>query len=691
MSRTIPALLSLAIFTACGPGTSQPPASPKVLPAQTKPTAPAAAEAKPLLAEPEIWDSVAQIEKVCGELLAKAETIRAQIKQVKGAHQQQNTLVPYNELLLQLDRLLPRSELFANVHPDKKVRTAAEACEKRGKKLQAALKLDRGLYNAIKAVPAAGLDPAAARFREHLLRDYRRAGVDRDDAVRAKLAKLDELRVSLGQKFARNLREGRLSVEVAERELAGMPADWLAAKKKAAKGGKIKLTTDYTDFYPVQSYAKREALRRQLYKLYLSRAFPQNEVLLKQLLQARHDTATTLGYPDWAEYMAEDKMVKRKQVVAEFIDKVSKLARPKMKADLKQILTRKRKDSRRARSVNAWDRFYYVNRIKAERYGVDQAEVRAYFNFPGVKAGLLALAQDLFGLTFKRAAAAKVWHESVEAYDVLDGGQRVARFYLDLHPREGKYGHAAEFALVSGLEGTQLPAAALVTNFPDPKKGALALTEHGQVTVFFHEFGHLMHQLLARRHRWVPQSGITCEWDFVEAPSQLLEEWSWDPAVLARFAKHHKTGKPIPPELVKRMLAAKEFGKGVHVMRQMFYAALSFNFHNRDPRKLAPKKLLGEIQRRYSPYPYQPGTAVYCNFGHLNGYSSMYYTYMWSKVLAKDLFTRFEAKGLLHKPTSMAYRKAILEPGGARDAAQMVKDFLGRPYSFEAYRAWLAR
>ena len=641
---------------------------------------------------PDIWNSVQEVQKSCDANLAKAEEIKKQLLAVEGKRDTENTLKPFNRLLMQLDRILPMAELIANTHPKKTVRTAAEKCEQKAKKYAAALKLNKPLYEALKGVSEEGIDPLAKRFRKHLLRDYRRSGVDRDEATRKKLAEIQEKMVKLGQEFSRNIREDKKSIKVPEKALAGLPEDFIKAhKKNKTKDGKLVITTDYPDFFPVQAYAKRGRLRQRLYKLYLTRAYPKNEKILKQILELRHEYATTLGYSDWAQYNAEDKMVKNKKVIADFIDKVAKLARPRMKADLKEILARKRKDVRRARKVQSWDRFYYVKKIQAERYGVNPSEVRAYFPFKSVKKGLMEISQELFGVTFKKVEDAEVWHEKVEAYDVFEGNKRVARFYLDLHPRKGKYGHAAEFPILSGINGEQLPTASLVTNFPDPDKSEHALTEHNQVTTFFHEFGHLMHQLLAGRQDWVTQSGINCEWDFVEAPSQLLEEWTWDAKVLASFAKHYKTGKPIPAALVEKMRKAKEFGKGVHVMRQMFYAGLSLNYHNKDPKKMDLMKEMLRVGKKYSPYPHIKGTATFASFGHLNGYSSMYYTYMWSLVMAKDLFTRFQKEGLMNKKTAMAYRRAVLEPGGAVDAAEMVKRFLGRPYAFDAFQKWLQK
>jgi thimet oligopeptidase len=209
------------------------------------------------------------------------------------------------------------------------------------------------------------------------------------------------------------------------------------------------------------------------------------------------------------------------------------------------------------------------------------------------------------------------------------------------------------------------------------------------VDTFLHEFGHCIHALLSYKHHWVTVAGLNCQWDFVEVPSQLFEEWAWDAAVLSRFAINDRSGASIPPALVAREKQANEFGKGISVCRQMAYAKLSLSYHDHDPADIA---LLGDWQQivdRYSPFPYEPGTYTYTSFGHLGGYSSMYYCYMWSLSLVKDLFTRFQAGGLMDQKTALAYRQAVLEPGGAKDGDEMVRDFLGRDFSFEAFQKWL--
>ncbi len=494
--------------------------------------------------------------------------------------------------------------------------------------------------------------------------------------------------VRVGQAFSRTSRNDSRTIEVDAKLLDGLPADFIAGHKPNAEG-KVKLSTDYPDFFPVQKYAKSEALRKQLYVEFLSRGYPQNDDNLKKLLELRSEYAKLLGFESWAAYTAEDKMVKTDKRIASFIADIAKVARPRMEADLKTLLKRKKKDDKKAKAVQVWDRFYYTQLVQKEQFGFDVQAVRPYFEYKRVTKGIQDLYAELFGVTFKKVEGAPVWHPSVEAYELLENGQVKGRFYLDMQPRDGKYGHAAMFPLRVGLSGSEQPAASLVCNFPNPPEGE-ALMEHSQVVTYFHEFGHLVHHLLATDSPWANQGGINTEWDFVEAPSQLLEEWAWDPAVLQRFAKHAKTNEPIPADVVKKMRASSEFGKGVHVMRQVALTALSFELHSEaEPSKLELEAKAKDVAKRYSPYPYPEGTHQYASFGHLNGYSSMYYTYQWSLSLAKDIFTRFEKEGLLNQSVAQAYVQKILRPGGARDASELVKEFLGREPNLDAYRKWL--
>jgi thimet oligopeptidase len=316
--------------------------------------------------------------------------------------------------------------------------------------------------------------------------------------------------------------------------------------------------------------------------------------------------------------------------------------------------------------------------------------MRAYFPYARVQAGVLDVTARLFGIEYRRVDDPTVWAPGVETYDVYEAGDRLGRLHLDMHPRRDKYKHAAQFNIRNGVRGLQLPEAALVCNFPGGEPGDPGLLEHEDVVTFFHEFGHLLHDLFAGCTRWMGIAGINTEWDFVEAPSQMLEEWAWDVGVLQSFARHHETGAPIPADLVERARRAREFGKGIAARHQMFYAMLSLKLHGGDPAGIDTTQFVRELQNEYSMFRYVDGTHFHASFGHLEGYSALYYTYMWSLVIAKDLFSQFSPADLLAPAVARRYRDCVLAPGGSAPAAELVQRFLGRPFGFEAFENWLA-
>jgi thimet oligopeptidase len=581
-----------------------------------------------------------------------------------------------------------RSSLARNVHPSPALREAAEKAEQEVDALSTELSLDRGLYEALAGIDVSGEDAATRYLVEKSLRDFRRAGVDRDEATRRRVKELRDELVKIGQEFGRNIKDDVRRLPVAPADLEGIPEDWRRAHP-TGPDGKVVVTTDNTDYVPFMTYARSERAREELWRLYRQRGHPANLDALGRLLERRAELARLLGYPSWAAYVTEDKMIGSEAAAAEFVERIASAAEARMHRDFEQLLARKRQDDPRAQQVEPWDSAYLQERIKAEQYGFDSQSVRPYLEYGRVKEGVLEVTGHLFGLEYRKVERAPVWHPEVEVYEVLEDGELQGRVFLDMHPREGKYKHYAQFTLAAGQAGRRLPEGVLVCNFPRPAPGAPALLEHSDVRTFFHEFGHLLHHVLGGHTRWAGQSGVATEWDFVEAPSQMLEEWVWDPEVLARFARHVEDGRPIPAGMVRRMRAADEYGKGLLVRQQMFYAATSLELHRRDPRGLDTTEVVAELQERYTPFRHVPGTYFQESFGHLDGYSAIYYTYMWSLVIAKDLFGPFRAAGLLDPAPARRYRRAILEPGGSRPAAELVRDFLGRPHSFDAFAAWL--
>jgi thimet oligopeptidase len=603
-------------------------------------------------------------------------------------------LEAYNDLLVVTSNLSAQSSLFSNVHPVEELRSAAEACDQKISALSTEISLHQQLYQAFQSLSIEGMDATTKRFVAHELRDFRRAGVDKDEATRTRITKLRDEITAIGQDFGRNIREDVRFVEVeSEQELAGLPADYIAMRQPGPNG-KIRITTDYPDYIPVMQYAHNDALREKLYRQFLTRAHPVNIDVLERMVQKRHELARLLGYRSWAAYVTEDKMIKTETRVAEFIDEVASTARARGLKDYQEILAAKRLVHPEAKVVNAWEKLYYSEKVRAQRYAYDPQQLRQFFEFNKVENGILRLSEQLFGVQFVPNPNVETWHSQVRVFDVMENGKAIGRIFLDMHPREGKYKHAAQFTLRNGVAGKQLPEGVLVCNFPDPSTSDVALMEHDDVSTYFHEFGHLLHHVFGGQQRWLSFSGVATEWDFVEAPSQMFEEWAEDYDVLKQFAKHHKTGEVIPKELVSRLRKAKSFGRGEQMSQQMFYAALSLNLYNRDPALLNSTELLKEMQTKYSVYPYVEGTYFQASFGHLDGYSAIYYTYAWSQAIARDLLSRFTVKGgqkkLLDPKTTALYRKTILDPGGSKDAADLVADFLGRPYRFDAFKQWLS-
>jgi thimet oligopeptidase len=581
-----------------------------------------------------------------------------------------------------------QASLIRNVHPSAEVRDAAERDEQAIDAVQTELSLDRGLYDALARVDVEGADPVTRWLVEKSLRDFRRAGVDRDEATRDRVRALREELVRIGQEFGRNVRDDVKELRVDPAELAGLPDDWLKARPPGPDG-KVAVTTDPTDYVPVVTWAESAALRERLWRLQRQRAHPANLEVLSRMLARRAELARLLGHPSWASYATEDKMVGGEAQAAAFIERIAEVAGPRMARDHADLLERKRRDLPGAERVEPWDATFYSEKVKAERFGADARAARPYLEYRAVLSGILALTGSLFGITYRPAEVADAWHPEVETYDVLEGERVLGRIWLDMHPREGKYRHFAQFTRVNGQAGRRLPEGVLVCNFPRPGE-APALLDLGEVRTLLHEFGHLLHHVLGGHTRWSAHSGVATEWDFVEAPSQLLEEWVRDPAVLRRFARHVETGEPIPEDLVRRLDASEAFGKGLTVRQQMFYAAVSLELHRRDPDGLDTTALVASLMERYTPFRHVDGTWFHASFGHLDGYSALYYTYMWSLVIAKDLFSAFQAEGILSAGPALRYRRAVLEPGGSRPASDLVRAFLGRDTSFAPFERWLA-
>ncbi len=643
--------------------------------------------------QPPIWSTkpdVGAFEKIENRRMAAAQRAIDKVIAVSGPRSIANTLAPYDEAVSQIDAAFYFSTLMEAVHPEAAFRDRAGAVTRKVSALQTALSLNRGVYHALAAIHLDRADPVAQYYVRRQLLEFRLAGVDKDDAARARLKVLNDELTEEQSAFERNINDGTKTVEVRDAsELNGLPKDYIDAHQPD-KAGVIRITTDYPDYLPAMNFAASDALRRRLSLAFNTRAFPQNRDVLMKMLRTRHEIASLLGYPSWADYNAADKMIGSGAHIADFIRDLDAAARPGSDREFKMLLAEKRKTDPQATTIGVQERGYYEELVRRSSFNFDSQSVRPYFPYQRVKQGILDTAATLFHVAFRQEPGVPAWDPAVETWQVIDSGKVIGRFYLDMHPRAGKYSHAEMVQLLDGIRGKQLPEAVLICNFPRPNPDDPALMEYLDVQVFFHEFGHLMHWILGGRQPWAGVSGLSSESDFVEAPSQMLEEWIQSPQVLATFAKHYQNGQPIPADLVLRMNRASAFGRAGYVASQLSFTALSYEIYGADPDQVDVDAIADRDTRKYTPFTPLAGTHMYASFGHLAGYSSTYYTYMWDKVIAEDFFEQFDSKNLLAGDTAMRYRRTVLEPGGSVSANDLVKNFLGRPQSMEALKRWMA-
>lgn len=612
---------------------------------------------------------------------------------VKAPHTVDNTLRLYDDLSIAVSAVIGPASLVSSVHPDEAMRKAAEEVDQRVRAFTADLSLNRAVYESLSGIDARGADAETRYYLQTQLRSFRLAGVDKDEATRERLKQLRRDLAAAVQDFQRNIRDNqRTLVLESEDDLKGLPADYIA-RHTPGPDGEITLTTNDADVRPLLTFAKDEDVRKKMYMEFTNVGYPANMAVLDKMIALRSDIAHALGQPSWAAVDTLDRMSGSASAVSEFIDRVVEASGRGAAREYAEILKRRQQDVPGATVVHAWENTYYSELVKRASYDFDAQSVRPYFAYDRVRQGLFDVTRTLYGVSYRPVTNAPVWHSSVEAYEMLDGDTVIGRFYLDTHPRPNKQSNGAFTLTVrGGVAGRQLPEIVLVSSFPGGQPGDPGLMTHEEVATFFHEFGHAVHAIMSGRHEFVGLARVT-ERDFIEAPSQMFEEWTWDPATLATFARHYQTNEPIPAALVSKMRRANEFGKAIGVRQQMVFAKLSLSLHDRDPKTVDSTAVFKEVTDKWVPFPFVDGTHRQTAFTHLGNanYTSSYYTYMWSLVIAKDLFSAFDQKKLLAPGPARKYRDTVLIPGGSKPAADLVKDFLGRPFNAKAFEEWLNR
>ncbi len=624
--------------------------------------------------------SAAAINARCDWFVARSTAMRKALEQSKAKPSVATTLAAYDRLTELLNDGNGEAGLYRQVSPTAASREAGQNCEVRTASEQTKLSLSRPIYEHLKAIPAPA-DASTKLYLSRIISAFERAGIGLDAAGRAKAQALADEASNLSTTFEANIPKGQKTITATVAELDGVPQDFIASKKPNPDGT-ITLKTDGTDYVPVMTYAKSSALRERFYRAYNMRAYPENDAVLKDMINKRGELAQLVGRPNYATLNFEDRMLNTPDKVQALLDDMAAAAKPAGERDYAKKLAMLQTLQPGATKLQPWDSGYVSNLVQKQSYGYDRQEARKYFTYTRVRDGILKLTEDLFGVDIRPWKTPK-WDPLAESYEFYDHGKLIGRIYFDAHPRDGKYEHANAVPLRYGARNA-LPVGALVFNVPN------GLMEHGDVVTFLHEYGHLLHHIFGgQNQRWAGQSSFQTEWDFVEAPSQMLENWVYDYDTLKGFGVNAQ-GQPIPRDLVEKMNRARYFDLGMGDMRQLGLSNIALQYYLRT----APADLAAaahDYDAKYDLLPPAPGSQFQDSFPHLAGYGAAYYTYRWSVVIADDLFTEFQKNGLHDRATAERYRRLVLAPGGSKPAAELVASFLGRPISLDAYKAKLAK
>jgi thimet oligopeptidase len=607
-----------------------------------------------------------------------------------------NTVLALDDLGYRLSLTDNRLSVIKETSTNAAVRDTATDALKELEEWMVGLDYREDVYKALKAYADTKpkLKGEDAKLLFETMRDYRRAGLELPKPQRDEVEAMRKELSRLTTDFESNVTKAEKAVKFTKADLEGVPADFLDQIKTGADEYTVMVNVTW-HYLSVMDNAKREETRKKVLVEHDNLARAENIPLLEKILPLRDDIAKKLGYKTWADYQTEVKMVKDAATAIDFLEKLNTGLQPKFDAELAEFRQLKVKETGDTNAqIQIWDWRYFSNQLKKEKYTVDAEQLRVYFPYQRVLEGMFNIYQSIFGLKFEPVEPPYKWIGDLQLYAVSDAktGEPLGLFYLDMFPREGKYNHFAQFGIIDGkllADGRyQRPTVALICNFPSPAKDKPSLLAHSDVETLFHEFGHAMHSILTRA-KYARFSGTSVPRDFVEAPSQMLENWVWDKKVLDSFAADYRDpSKKIPAEILAKLKEARLATEGTRYRRQLSFGLMDLTLHTQihdgNAKEALPlsNKVLSDVF-----LPMVPDTAFVAYFGHLMHYDAGYYGYAWADAIAADMATVFEhsPNGYFDQAAGHRLRTEIYEPGDSRDVNISIKKFLGRPRSNEPF------
>jgi len=631
------------------------------------------------------------------ETIARGNAALDQLGRLKpGEVTFENTVRALDDIGYEINLTGDRFGLIKETSTNAALREAATDALKELQEWAVGLDYREDVYQAIKAYAhrQPKLEGEAAKLLFETMRDYRRAGLDLPKPQRDEVERLRKELTRLMTDYESNITRAQKDVKFTRAELEGVPESFLAQAKTGADEYTVKANVTW-HLLSVMDNARREETRKRLQFERDNLARESNLPLLEKILPLRDDIARRLGYPSWADYRIEVKMATNAATAMDFLEKLKAGLQPKFDAELAEFRRLKIKETGDPNArVNLWDWRYLSNQLKKEKYNVDAEQLRVYFPYQRVLDGMFRIYQSIFGLRFEPVEPPQKWIGDLQLYAVADAqsGEPLGLFYLDMFPREGKYHHFAQFHLVGGKRLAsgkyQRPTVALICNFPSPAPDKPSLLSHSDVETIFHEFGHAMHSILTRA-QYSRFAGTSVPGDFVEAPSQMLENWVWDKKVLDSFAADYRDPeKKIPADILAKLREAKLATEATRYRRQLSFGLTDLTLHTQIRAGNAAQTLTLANQVLSDVFlPMMPDTAFVAYFGHLMGYDAGYYGYAWADAIAADMATVFEhaPKGYFDTTAGRRLRTEIYEPGNSRDVNVSIEKFLGRKPSLAPF------